>query len=114
MDAEKVVCVHLHDRLSVPAHYDMPGDRPDELVTVVQTGGGSDAFGIGRKSVLVQCWAQTRERAAEIAEEAKDAVRSLVELDNVTGARIASEYRDRDMDSGTPRRCLMVEINVNE
>lgn len=114
MDVEKALCVHLASRLTVPAHYDVPHDRPAEFVTVEQTGGTSSVYGIGSKSLLVQCWAPSRKTAAAIADRVKTAVRSLTDVSNITGVHIASEYRDRDMDSGTPRWCLLVDITVND
>lgn len=114
MDAEKALCTHLASRLTVPVHYDVPNDRPAEFVTAEQTGGTSSVHGVGSKSLLVQCWAPSRKAAAAIADQVKTAVRSLTEVSNITGVRITSEYRDIDMDSGTPRWCLLVDIKVND
>lgn len=114
MDIEACVCMYLHSVLDVPAYYDVPEDRPDAFVTVEQTGGTLSALGLGTKSVLVKCWAPSRKEAAAVGKAVKRAVCGIVAMVDITGVRITSEYRDRDFDSGIDRRCLLVEIDVNE
>lgn len=112
MDIELIVCTAIHTA-AVPAFYDVPSDRPSAFVDVMQTGGDSDMFGTGRRQVLVRCWAQTRAQAVQIKDTAKSSVFSLIKNDEVLSVSIASEYRDRDIDSGTPRACFLADIKIN-
>lgn len=52
------------------ASQDVPGDMPDEFVTVERTGGGVTSL-VDHPVVAVQCWAMTPDRAEALATEAR-------------------------------------------
>lgn len=102
MDIEAEVVRFLARKVGVKALTGVPSPRPDEFVTVELTGGGSGRFQT-RASLAVQAWAQTRQRALEIAIECERALWDLDELDNVFNPSAEHPYRFPDPDSRTPR-----------
>ncbi len=112
MDAEAAVARSLMQATGVKAFLEVPADRPDEFITVEQT--GSSEGRVSRVSLAVQAWAKTRKRAMEIAQAASAAVYDLDELDNVFGPEVESIYRFPDPDSRMARYQLGAVIRVCE
>lgn len=68
MNIEKAVIGYLGPLLpGVTVAGDVPNPRPAKLVTVERTGGGSEQKVLDRPQLALQCWAQTREEASELA-----------------------------------------------
>lgn len=115
MDAERVTVDHVNaSSIGAPAYYDVPRDRPDSFVVVERTGGESGEGATERAMIDAQCWAPTRESAAALAERLKSSIRTMPgEVTDVAGYRISSTYRDRDIESGTPRYHVVFELYGN-
>ena len=77
MKVEAALVAYLSDALRCPVKADVPNPRPDKLVTVERTGGGSDGKAIDRPTVAVQCWAGTRSEALALSQEAERAMDAL-------------------------------------
>lgn len=112
MDAEAEIARSLMRAVGVKAFLEVPADRPDEFITVEQT--GSSEGRVSRVSLAVQAWAKTRKRAREIAEAAAAAAYDLDELDNVFSPEVDSIYRFPDPDSRAARYQLGVVVRVCE
>lgn len=115
MDAEMQVVDFLNSRgLGAVAYYDVPANRPESFV-VVELSGGADSDLVVRTPLFdVQCWAPTRPAAASLASDVKGALASMPgELPSCFHVNVTSTYRDRDMDSGTPRYHVVCEITFN-
>lgn len=97
------------------SYLDVPSDRPDEFCVVELTGMGAPDAVMRTPSVDVDCWAQTRARAAEIADSVVSAVLGMPdEIENVFGASVTSCYNNPDLESDTPRYTVGVSVTANE
>ena len=116
MDYALMVSDYLNaSDVGVPSYLDVPPERPSEFLVVELTGGAADDRVMRTPSVDVDCWAQTRARAAAIASDVRDALLAMPDsLPNVFGARISTTYNSPDMDSGTPRYVVGCDITANE
>ena len=111
VDLEKAVRDGLAAAVSAPVAYEVPAKRPARLVVVEQTGGQTRERGaLQTAQVVAQCWAETRREARALCDEVAAAVPDLDAMPEVASARVASCFRDRDMDSGSPRYQLLIEI----
>lgn len=121
MDAELVCVDYLNaSNLGATAYYDVPNPRPTSLsppkpfVVVERTGGPRGEGGTSVPMLDLQCWAPSRGAAAMLAqavEHALDAMPACVE--NVAGVDITSTFRDRDLESGTPRYHVVCQLYSN-
>lgn len=116
MDAEReVVCWLNKSGLGATAYYDVPSSRPESFLVVEQTGGTLEELVVGRPMLDVQCWAKKRRDAKVLAEGVQEALRKMAfEHPMVFHANVTSVYRDRDMDSGTPRYHVVCELTIND
>lgn len=116
MDYALMVSDYLNaSGIGIPSYLDVPPKRPDEFCVVELTGGGAEERVMRTPSVDVDCWAQTRARAAEIADEVSNELMGMPDsLPNVFGARISTVYNSPDMDSGCPRYVVGCDITANE
>lgn len=110
-DLEKAVRDGLAAAVSAPVAYEVPAERPARFVVVEQTGGQTGERGaLQTAQVVAQCWASTRRDARALCDEVAAAVPDLDASPLIALARVASCFRDRDMDSGTPRYQLLIEV----
>lgn len=113
MDIERTVAERLAASTGIRAFLEVPGERPDEFLTVEMTGGSGDRF-IRGASLAVQSWAKTRRRAAEVSRLVVAAVPGLVEEPNIFRAAANGSYRWPDPDSRQHRYQTNVEITICE
>lgn len=113
MNVEAAVARALRDATGIAAYLDVPADRPDEFLTVEQTG-SSEGYAISRISLAVQAWAKSRYRARELAYRLKAAVYGLDSEANIFNPQVEGVYNDPDPDSGAPRYQLGVVVYVCE
>lgn len=115
MDAERMAVDALNASPEVPAtaYYDVPEERPGEFITVQRTGGTRGEGALETPTLLVQCWAGSRARACAVADAAARALLGMPGgVDDCFHVSIASEYRDRDMESGTARHNLVAQMVI--
>lgn len=105
MDAERVVVDYLNATgVGATAYYDVPAKRPAAFVVVERTGGPRGEGETSRPMLDIQCWASTRSAAAALALRVEDAMEAMpASVADVTGVDVNSTFRDRDLESGTPR-----------
>lgn len=113
MDVERVVTQRLMGATGIKAVLEVPEERPDEFISVEMTGGTGDRF-IRQASLAVQSWAQTRQRAAEIARLVEQATPCLTEEPNIFRAVANGTYRWPDPDSRQARYQTNVELTICE
>ena len=115
MDAERVVVDHLNDAdVGATAYYDVPAKRPAAFVVVERTGGPRGEGGTSVPMLDIQCWAPGRAAAAGLAQAVEDALDAMPgDVENVSGVDITSTFRDRDLDSGTPRYHVVCQLYSN-
>lgn len=114
MDVERVVARRLMGATGIKAVLEVPEDRPAEFISVEMTGGTREKLCIQHASLAVQSWAQTRQRAAEIARLVEQAAPGLTEEPNVFRAVANGTYRWPDPDSGQARYQTNVELTICE
>lgn len=115
MDAELVCVNHLNGSgIGATAYYDRPSACTGPLVVVERTGGGRGEGETSRPVVDVQCWAPTRPEAYRLACAAESALVDMPgAVDDVTHVTVSSVFRDRDLETGTPRYHIVCEIYSN-
>ena len=112
MDVEAVVARHLAKELDIQAVLEVPVDRPDTFLCVEQTGGGGRF--IQQISIDVDCWAQTRKEAQELAIRVQDAIPTLSTIENLFAPTSENIYRNPDPDTYTPRYTVQLVVSVCE
>lgn len=125
MDIEEVVVGYLNKALGdfavgPVAYFDVPRSRPsdrparDPFIVVERTGGPRGEGGIFAPMIDLQCWASTRSAAAALALRVEDAMGAMpASVADVTGADVTSTFRDRDLESGTPRYHVICTVFCN-
>lgn len=115
MDIEEVVIDHLnHAGVGATAYPDVPRKRPASFVVVERTGGPRGEGGTSEPMLDLQCWAATRRAAAALALRVENAMGEMpASVESVTGADITSTFRDRDLESGTPRYHVVCTVFCN-
>lgn len=106
MDIEEAVVDHLNHvgALGATAYPDVPRERPSAFVVVERVGGPRGEGGTFAAMLDIQCWAAKRSDAAALALRVEDAMTAMpASVADVTGVDVTSTFRDRDLESGTPR-----------
>lgn len=114
MDVEKELRAALVAAgLPAEAYLDVPRERPAEFYSVELTGSSARHSGaLWTATVAVQCWAETRVRARELADALMEAAARVgYETGPIGSARVANAYRFDDLESGTPRYQAVIEID---
>lgn len=116
MDAERACVDYLNaSDVGATAYYDVPSKRPTAFIVVERTGGARGECGTSAPMLDLQCWASSRAEAAGLAQAVEDALDAMPGgVDNVSGVSITSTFRDRDIDSGTPRYHVVCQLYSNE
>lgn len=84
---------------------------PAELVTVERTGGGVSSF-VDHPLVAVQAWAETEERAAEMASELRLALTTSQPPTGIHSVRAnAGPYAFYDEETRLPRYQLVLDVS---
>lgn len=92
---EKIVLDHLNNLLDAPAYMEKPESPPERYVLIEKTGSGTDNH-IHSATLAVQSYAATLYEAAELNESVKAAMNRLIELDEITRAKLNSDYNFTD------------------
>lgn len=106
---ETIIIKYINDYVDgIDAYGDVPsaGEKPEKFVTV-ELSGGSETKYIGDPVVSIQCWAATREDAANLASIIKDAMWEAPALVNEimsVGSPTISNFPSAD---GEPRYQLV-------
>lgn len=110
VNAEVLVRLHLNEDVTLPAAFmDVPKDRPAEFITVERTGG--DRVDVRDRPVIaIQCWSTSRYQASELARKVGDSLEAMRTHPNVGRMDINTSYNFPDLDSGTPRYQVVVEL----
>lgn len=112
MDVEAVVARGLRDATGVQAFLEVPGDTPDEFLTVEQTGGGGSF--LEPAQLDIDCYGPTRKRARAVARLVEAAVPDLDEEPNLFHPTVENCYRMNDPDTGRHRYVVQAQVWVCE
>lgn len=115
MDIEGAVIDYMNGAgVGAAAYPDVPRKRPSSFMVVERTGGPRGEGGTSEPMLDIQCWAATRGAAALLARSVEDAIEAMpASLADVAGADVTSTFRDRDLESGTPRYHVVCTIYCN-
>lgn len=115
MDAERFAVDYLNElQIGADAYYDVPEERPRSFIVVERTGGPRGEGSTSRPIIDVQCWASDRRSASLLAQSVEDALLGMwAEKAEVSGVNVTSTFRDRDLESGSPRYHIVCEIFSN-
>ena len=92
---EKIIYDYLTDVLSVPVSLEVPKDPPPSYVVMEKTGSGRQDL-ITSATILFRSYAPTLYEAALLNETVKEALDASIILDDVTKAKLNSDYNYTD------------------
>lgn len=112
MDIEEVVGKFLLNKTSIKTFLEVPTDKPEEFLSVEQTGGGRSF--LEPAQLDVDCWAKTRNRAKTISKLVQSVIPDLDDETNLFHPTVENVYRMNDPDSGKPRYVVSIQVWVCE
>ena len=112
MNGEAWLISHLSSKLGIPAFAEVPADRPSRFVTVERVGGPWDPFR-DRPMMAVQCWAESRYGASELARSAAAACADFEAEPGISRVSVGDAYDFPDPDSKQARYQLTVELTTS-
>lgn len=92
---EKIVLDYLNGVLDVPCYMEIP-EKPIAPYVVIEKTGESETNKIFSGTLAIQSISTSLYNAAELDEEVKTAMESIVELDSVYRCRLAGSYNFTD------------------
>lgn len=92
---EKIVLDYLNGVLDVPCYMEVP-EKPIAPYVVIEKTGESETNKIFSGTLAIQSISTSLYNAAELDEEVKTAMESIVELDSVYRCRLAGSYNFTD------------------
>ena len=110
LDIEAALVAWLSANTGWHVSTDVPNPRPNRLATVERTGGGVTSVVVDNPTVAIQCWANTRAEAAEMACIVRDMMPSFAYEAGILGVEVNSVANFPATDS--PRYQLVVNIRT--
>lgn len=86
---------YLDNHLPVPTFTEKPTDKPKRFV-VIDKIGGSKSNHLPSATIAFQSYAESKYEAAKLNEELKDVVERMVELNEIRGITLNSDYNFTD------------------
>lgn len=112
MDIEEVVGKFLLDKTGIKTYLDVPTKKPEEFLSVEQTGGGG--MFLEPAQLDIDCWAETRKRAKTISKLVQAVIIDLDDEANLFHPTVENVYRMNDPDSGKPRYVVSIQVWICE
>lgn len=91
------------------AYADVPNPMPASFVTVERAGGGDRDF-VDRASIAVQCWADGRKAAADMADEVRKELEAMTGEDGLGAVTVQSVYNWPDTRARKARYQMTVGV----
>lgn len=107
---EVVILNHLKSKLSVPVALEKPEPVPPEYVLFEKTGSGR-INKLPSSTFAFQSYAGSLYKAALLNEEVKQAVDSLIELDEIASVKLNTDYNFTDTTTKQYRYQAVYDIN---
>lgn len=92
MNIEAIIIAYLQESLGTSFVYAEVPERPPAEFYVVDKTGGSMVNRIKSSTIAIQTYAQSKVRAAEMNEAVKYSMDGIVELNEIGGIRLNSDY----------------------
>ena len=106
---EKVILNYLNENLNVPVFMERPEKDVGEFVVVEKTGSGRTNH-IDRATIALQSFGNTLQRAAEINEDVKAVMDTLITLPGVSRSQLNSDYNFTDTEKKRYRYQAVYDI----
>ena len=94
------------------AHADVPNPMPSSFVTVERTGGGSRDK-VDQATLAVQCWADGRKAAADMADAVRKELEAMTGIGGLGAVTVQSIYNWPDPHSRRARYQLTVNATAH-
>jgi hypothetical protein len=108
MIIEKVICDYLSNKLNIPVLPEKP-KRPYGRMVFVEKIGGGDGF-IKNSTLAIQSYEESLYKAAELNELVKDAMRDIIELNEICRVDLNSDYNWTDTETKEYRYQAVYDI----
>lgn len=95
---EKIVIQHLNSVQNVPVYAEVPTNPPKKFIVIEKTAGGINNH-VCRSTIAVQSYDETMLGAAELNEELKGHMMTMVTLPDVSAVVLNSDYNYTDNES---------------
>ena len=107
---ETVVLNYLKNNLSVPVHVEKPTDKPTRYIVLDKIGSSKENHLLS-STIAFQSYAESKYEAARLNEEVKEVVENMIELDEVVGVTLNSDYNFMDTTTKEYRYQAVFDIN---
>lgn len=107
---EAVILNHLKNKLAVPVNLEKPEPVPSKYVLFEKTSSGRINT-LDSSTFAFQSYANSMYESAKLNSEVKEAVDSLIELDEIAGVKINSDYNFTDLSTKQYRYQAVYDIN---
>ena len=88
---EATILTYLKSELDVPVYMEIPKNPEDKMVILEKTG-SSRTNRVTQATIALQSYGKSLYEAAELNEIVKQAMDSIVQLDDIGGVRLNSDY----------------------
>lgn len=106
---ELIVKEHLDNHLTVSTFTEKPTNKPKRFVVIDKTG-SSKSNHLPSATIAFQSYAESKYEAARLNEELKDVVEKMIELDEIRGLSLNSDYNFTDISTKEYRYQAVYEI----
>lgn len=107
---EVIVLNYLKNNLSVPAYVEKPTDKPKRYVVLDKIGSSKENHLLS-SAIAFQSYAESKYEAARLNEEVKEVVENMIELDEIAGVTLNSDYNFTDTTTKEYRYQAVFDIN---
>ncbi|MBQ3321893.1 MAG: hypothetical protein IJH05_03500 [Firmicutes bacterium] len=108
---EKIVLDYLSEALDYPVY--LEHQEVDEYVMIEKTGSGFEDQ-ISSATLAIQSHARSMLRAIEINQEVKEAMKSIIILDDISSVRLNSDYNFTDTETKHYRYQAVYDLTFYE
>lgn len=107
---EVTILNYLTNKLNVPVYMEDDGETGGLYVVIEKTGGGEENF-LKSAVIAIQSYADSLYNAALLNEKVKEAMKNIIELDDITRCELNSDYNYTDTTRKAYRYQAVFDIN---
>lgn len=107
---ELVILNYLTDHLSVPSFLEHQSKEPDRFVIFEKTSSSKNNY-LPSSTFAFQSYAESVYEATKLNDELKQVVENMIELDEISGIHLNSDYNFTDTETKRYRYQAVFDIN---
>lgn len=107
---EIIVFNYLKNNLSVPTYVEKPTQKPQRYVVIDKIGSSKENHLLS-STIAFQSYAESKYQAAFLNEQVKEAVENMIQLDEIAGVSLNSDYNFTDTTTKEYRYQAVFDIN---